>query len=156
MDLESLLHINNVAVKIEARDKESLIGSVIDLIAADPAVENLKDIKIAILEREKIMSTGVGKGLALPHAKTKAVSGVVAALVTTAQPIDFDALDNEPVSIVFLLVGKPDAKSQHVRILSRVSRMMNTDETRNRILAANTGEELLAVIREHEQRTFSA
>lgn len=156
MDLESLLHINNVAVKIEARDKESLIGSVIDLIAADPAVENLKDIKIAVLEREKIMSTGVGKGLALPHAKTKAVSGVVAALVTTAQPIDFDALDNEPVSIVFLLVGKPDAKSQHVRILSRVSRMMNTDETRNRILAANTGEELLAVIKEHEQRTFSA
>ncbi|NBW94158.1 MAG: PTS sugar transporter subunit IIA, partial [Bacteroidetes bacterium] len=95
-------------------------------------------------------STGVGKGLGLPHAKTSAVDGTLAALVVSKLPVAFESIDNQPVSIVFLLVGKQDAKNQHVRILSRISRMMNQKETRQRVLAARTSEELLSVIEEAE------
>ncbi len=98
------------------------------------------------------MSTGVGKGLGLPHAKTAAVNGILAALAVCKHPVDFESIDNEPVRIVFLLVGKQDAKSQHVRILSRISRMMNQKDTRDRILAATTSEELLSVIEEVESQ----
>ncbi len=150
MDLKGLLDISNVAVGIEAESKSSLIDAVIDLVADDESISDVDEVRNAVHEREEKMSTGVGKGLALPHAKTSAVTGVVAALATTKKPVDFSALDNDPVQIVFLLVGKQDAKAQHVRILSRFSRMMNRAENRDLILSAKTGEELLDRIHQAE------
>ena len=129
---------------------------LIDMVSDHPHVLDVDAVKKAVLEREAMMSTGVGKGLALPHAKTPAVGGMVGALVTTAQPVDFGALDNEPVRIVFLLLGKLDSKSLHVRILSRVSRVMNREEVRKQILAAKSAEELLAILGQYDDSATSA
>ena len=129
---------------------------LIDMVSDHPHVLDVDAVKKAVLEREAMMSTGVGKGLALPHAKTPAVGGMVGALVTTTQPVYFGALDNEPVRIVFLLLGKLDSKSLHVRILSRVSRVMNREEVRKQILAAKSAEELLAILGQYDDSATSA
>ena len=129
---------------------------LIDMVSDHPHVLDVDAVKKAVLEREAMMSTGVGKGLALPHAKTPAVGGMVGALVTTTKPVDFGALDNEPVRIVFLLLGKLDSKSLHVRILSRVSRVMNREEVRKQILAAKSAEELLAILGQYDDSATSA
>lgn len=150
MELTKLLDTSNVAVGVEAADKVSLIHTVIDLVEGNPAILDAAAMREAVFEREATMSTGVGKGLALPHAKTSSVSGVVAALAVTRTPVEFEAIDNEAVRIVFLLLGRQDAKSQHVRILSRISRMMNREETRQAVLAAPTPQALLEVVREAE------
>lgn len=152
MELTQLLDPSNVAVGIDASDKEALINAVIDLIADRDVVLDAGAMRQAVFEREKTMSTGVGKGLGLPHAKTSAVDGILAALAVAKAPVDFESMDNEPVRIVFLLVGKRDSKSQHVRILSRISRMMNQKDTRERVLAANSSEELLSVIHDVESQ----
>ncbi len=125
------------------------------MIANDPLVNDVVAVKKAVIERENMMSTGVGKGLALPHAKTNAVGGMIGALVTTSEPVDFGALDNEPVRIVFLLVGKMDSKSLHVRILSRVSRVMNSEEVRKQILSSTSGTELLSIIAQHDDHSIA-
>lgn len=150
MELSLLLNPSNVAVGVDASDKESLIHAVIDLIENHEAVVDADAMRSAVLEREATMSTGVGKGLALPHAKTAAVTDVVAALAVSEKPVEFASIDNEPVQIVFLLLGRQDAKSQHVRILSRISRMMNREETRKAVLEAATPEALLQVVVEAE------
>lgn len=152
MELSQLLDLTNVAVGVDASDKDSLLHAVIDMIADRDEVNDAERMRQAILERESTMSTGVGKGLGLPHAKTSAVDGILAALAVTKEPVDFASMDNEPVRIVFLLVGKQDAKSQHVRILSRISRMMNQKDARERVLAANGTEELLELIRDIESQ----
>lgn len=152
MEITQLLELNHVAVGVEASDKVELINSVLDLLADDPAIKDMDAVRQAVLEREDSMSTGVGKGLALPHAKTSSVSGVVVALAITKDPVDFLALDNEPVRIVFLLVGRRDAKSQHVRILSRISRMMNLDENRRLFLEAQSAEDLMERVKQAESR----
>ena len=150
MELSLLLNPSNVAVGVDASDKESLIHAVIDLIENHEAVVDADAMRSAVLEREATMSTGVGKGLALPHAKTAAVTDVVAALAVSEKPVEFASIVNEPVQIVFLLLGRQDAKSQHVRILSRISRMMNREETRKAVLEAATPEALLQVVVEAE------
>lgn len=150
MNLTSLLHIDHVSVNLNVTDKESLINHMVGMISNHELVVDAEEVKEAVLAREKMMSTGVGKGLALPHAKTKAVKGMIAAFVTTAQPVDFGSLDNEPVRIAFLLVGKPDSKSMHVRILSRVSRVMNQDEVRKQIVKASSPEILLSILSEYD------
>ena len=156
MNLITLLQPNHVAVNIAAPDKETLIDMLIDMVSDHQHVLDVDAVKKAVLEREAMMSTVVGKGLALPHAKTPAVGGMVGALVTTTQPVDFGALDNEPVRIVFLLLGKLDSKSLHVRILSRVSRVMNREEVRKQILAAKSAEELLAILGQYDDSATSA
>lgn len=150
MNLASLLHIDHISVNLDASDKEALISHMVGMISNHPSVIDAKEVEEAVLAREKMMSTGVGKGLALPHAKTVAVKGMIAALVTTANPVDFGSLDNEPVRIAFLLVGKPDAKSMHVRILSRVSRIMNQDEVRKQVLNASSPEVLFSILSEYD------
>lgn len=152
MELSQLLDLSNVAVGVDATDKSSLLETVIGMIADRDEVIDAERMRQAILDRESTMSTGVGKGLGLPHAKTSAVNGILAALAVTKKPVDFASMDNEPVRIVFLLVGKEDAKSQHVRILSRISRMMNQKDVRERVLAATNPGELLKMIHDIESQ----
>ncbi|MDA1028206.1 MAG: PTS sugar transporter subunit IIA [Bacteroidetes bacterium] len=156
MNLTALLNPNHVAVNVSAPNKEALIDILIDLVADCPQVKDVAAVKKAVMDRENMMSTGVGKGLALPHAKTNAVGGMVGALVTTSTPVDFGALDNEPVRIVFLLLGKLDSKSLHVRILSRVSRVMNSEEVRKQILSSTSAAELLGIIAQYDDHSINS
>ena len=92
-----------IAVGITADSKEELLTKMVDLAAKNPHVLDKGKVKTAIIERERIMSTGVGKGFAIPHGKTDAVSDIVLAFATTAEPIDYAAMDNEPVRLVCCL-----------------------------------------------------
>jgi len=152
MQIQELLTSDTVVVGLPAGDKETVIAELVDLFDGNPAVKDLKALKTAVLERERVMSTGVGKGLALPHAKTSAVTDTVAALAITDGDVDFESLDGSPVRILFLLVGTPEAKSHHVRILSRISRLMNKDIVREKLLAAQTPEELMTILESSEKQ----
>ncbi len=149
-DIHDLLTANTVLVGLPGSTKEDVLNNLVDSLERSPAVRNIEDVRAAIFEREQIMSTGVGKGLALPHAKSPAVRESVAAFAVTEEPIDFGAIDDQPVRLVFLLVGTEAAKSEHIKILSRVSRLMNRDEFRGRLLAANSGDEIISIFEEGE------
>jgi PTS system fructose-specific IIA component len=150
MQVIELLSRETVRVGLEGSDKTSVIEAMVELLAGDPAVKDLDEVRRVVLEREEMMSTGVGKGLALPHGKTSAVTGNVAALALTRLPVDFEAIDDQPVRLVFLLVGTPDSKSLHVKILSRISRLMNRDDVRQRMVAARTDQELYQAVLDGE------
>lgn len=150
MHVSQFLTTESVAVGLKAESKAELIDAMIALLEGRPEVVDLAAVRTAVLRREKSMSTGVGKGLALPHAKTNAVSRTVAAMAVTAAPVPFEAIDDLPVRLVFLLVGEPDAKSQHVKVLSRISRLMNREAVRKKLAAAKTPQELLEALQEAE------
>ncbi|GIV59834.1 PTS sugar transporter subunit IIA [Rhodocaloribacter litoris] len=149
-DIHQLLRRDVVRVGLPGQTKEEVVNRLVDLLQGQPGVRDLEAVRKAVWERERVMSTGVGKGLALPHAKTDAVEKTVAALAVTAEPIAFDAIDDQPVRILFLLVGTEEAKAQHIKILSRISRLMNRDALRERLLRAADAEEVLAIIEEGE------
>ena len=155
MRISDLLSEEQIVIGFSPTDKNSTISQLVDVIATSSKVDDLEAIREAVFEREELMSTGVGKGLALPHAKTTGVLDTVAALAVLSTPVDFDAIDEEPVSIVFLLVGPPDSKSQHVRILSRISRLMNRQEIRERIIASTSPTELLTLLVQFEKQLIS-
>jgi len=100
------------------------------------------------------MSTGVGNGFAIPHGKTNAVTDVIAAFGKSTRDIDYDALDGNPVHLVFLLVGRDDMVSKHIKLLSRISRLMNKDEFRERLVNSNSKEEIINIFKEEEEQYF--
>lgn len=147
-ELKDLLSRRTVRVGLEGETREDIIREVVQLLDGLPEVRNLNEVESAVRRREDVMSTGVGKSLALPHAKTTAVSGTVAAFAVTNKPVEWEAIDNEPVRLVFLLVGTESAKSQHIKILSRISRLMNRDDFRERLLSARDADELITIFEE--------
>jgi PTS system fructose-specific IIA component len=150
LSISDLLTPETVRVELPGREKEEVLGAVIDLLSGRPAVEDPVQVRRDVLARERQMSTGVGMGLALPHARSAAVTDTVAALAITAEPVSFESHDGEPVRLLFLLVGPEKERGRHIRLLGRVSRLMNQASFRRRLLAASSPAEVLALFREAE------
>ena len=152
MKVSDLLNEDFILNTFKGESKEEIINELIDLFKDDSRVSNINDVKTCVLEREKIMSTGVGKGFAIPHGKTNSISDILAAFGKSEKPIDYDALDAEPVHLVFLLVGKDAFVGKHIKLLSRISRLMNGDEFREKLLNAKDKNEILQIFKEEEKQ----
>ena len=148
MKISDILTEDLVVTGLEGKSKDEIINHLIDLVSASPKVLDREKVRKAIFEREKIMSTGVGNGFAIPHGKTDAVTDIVAAFAVTSEPIDYQSLDEKPVRLVFLLVGKDNLVGPHIKLLSRISRLMNKEEFRQRLLEQRTPHDILDLFRQ--------
>ncbi len=154
MHISSILEESYIAIDLPATSKEEALNRMIDMFGSSPKVLDLERIRAAILEREKLMSTGVGHGFAIPHGKTDALQDIIAAFAITRDPIDFQALDNQPVQLIFMLVGKETHVGTHLKLLSRISRLMNNEAFRQQLLNAKSAAEVLALFDQEEHRYF--
>lgn len=152
MKITDILSVESIETGVQAENKEELLNRIMDLAVKSGKILNREIAMKEVLERERIMSTGVGKGIALPHAKTNSVSDSVGALTILSNPIDFQSLDGEAVSIVFLLLGKENNVGNHLRLLSKISRLMNNDFFRKQLLESSTPEEALEIFNKMEEK----
>lgn len=142
MRIKDILKVENIAAKITAIDKQDLIQKMVESVKNSPFIVDYDKILVSVLEREKIISTGVGHGFAFPHAKTNSVSDVIVAFATTTEPVDYQSLDGSPVSLVFLLLCREEQVDIHIKLLSRVSRLMNEESFRTNLLSLKTPQEI--------------
>ncbi len=156
MKITDILNEKVIVTKLPGTSKTEILNKMIDLAATNDRVLDKEKMRSAILEREKIMSTGVGSGFAIPHGKTDAVQDIVAAFAITEQPIDYQSLDDQPVRIVFLLVGKDNSVGPHIKLLSRISRLMNKEEFRKKLIDAESSSEVLQIFRQEESTYFES
>ncbi len=120
------------------RNKAEALARIARLLATGtdlPATE----IERVIVEREKVISTGVGGGVAIPHGGIAGLDRHIGAVLLCPAPIDFDAIDSAPVSILFAVIGPKGASGEHLKILARVSRLLRDDGFRQRLVTAETG-----------------
>ena len=152
MKLTNYLKPEYIAVGLSAATKEELLTKMVDLASKNPHVIDKEKVRTAILERERIMSTGVGKGFAIPHGKTDAVNDIVLAFATTAEPVDYAAMDSEPVRLVLLLISRDSDVGSRLRLLSRASKVMNSEAARKSLIEAKSAEEIIAIFKAEEER----
>lgn len=116
-------------------DKTDALRLLASLLA--PAVGTDKQvIEQLLVERERLQSTGIGDGVAIPHTSVESAPGQAAALLLCPQGVPFDAIDGETVNIIFGVVGPKRATGEHLRILARISRLLRDSETRTRLLSS--------------------
>lgn len=106
------------------------------LATAADAVDRLDEIHRVVTEREAVLSTGVGSGIALPHGKCAGLDRLEIVAGTTREPVDFDSVDGEPVRLIVMMVGPPSAAGYHVKTLGHISRALRDEELRSRLTAA--------------------
>jgi PTS system fructose-specific IIC component len=152
MKLSDYLRPEYIEIGIHARSKYELIDRMIEIAARNPNVNNIGEVRNAILEREEIMSTGIGQGCAVPHAKSDGVDDIVLAFGVTAEPIEYMSLDNNPVRLVLLMVRRESDAKLRLILLSRASKIFNSASAREAFLHAKTRKEILEIFRIEEEK----
>lgn len=150
MLLTDLLTVERIKIPLQARSKQEILRELVEVIRDQDNLGDSDDVLRAVREREAVLSTGIGNGVAIPHGKSPMVPNLVMAAGTTSEVIDFDSLDGEPVRLFFLLVGPETAAGPHIKALSRISRVVRRDEARNRLINAKTPEEFFRALQEAE------
>ena len=150
MLLSELLSVERVKVPLGSRTKSDVLQELVELVTRGRSDGDIGPILASVRERELVLSTGVGGGVAIPHGKTPHIDQLVLAAGVAPEPIDFDALDGKPVRLFFLLVGPESASGAHVKTLSRISRLLRRESLRTDLLAARSPEDFLRMIRESE------
>jgi mannitol/fructose-specific phosphotransferase system IIA component (Ntr-type) len=152
MKITDIININSIKVGISLESKEELLRKLVNLAAASGNILDKKTCLSEVIERESIMSTGVGKGIALPHAKTNAIKGTIGAFCTLKEPLDYNSLDGKPIRIAFLLLGEENNVGSHLRLLSMISRLMNIEAFREKLLDSKTPQDAFNCFYEYEMK----
>lgn len=142
MNITDILSPTAVKMPLIATEKRAVIDELVDLLDDAGLITQPDTLKQVVWEREQQRSTGIGEGLAIPHGKSNCSSELVMAIGRPEKPIDFQAVDGEPVQLVVLLASPPDKTSDHIQALGKISRLMSNPKFRARAYAAETAEEL--------------
>jgi fructose-specific phosphotransferase system IIA component len=147
MRLLDILSPDCIRAPLRAQNKREVIDELVDLLSAAGKVSDPAGLKQAVWTREQTRTTGIGQGLAIPHGKSAGMGALAMALGRPAEPLDFDAIDGQPVRLVVLLASPPDRTSDHIEALARISRLMMMDEFRERIYRAESAGEIYELLR---------
>ena len=156
MTLLDILSARSTIVGLKSETKEGIIEELVDVLADDAMVADRAKVLQAVLEREKIMSTGIGDGIAIPHGKSDAVNTLAAALGVHRHGVDFEALDGEPAYVFFLLVSPANISGPHIKALARISRLLKNDAFKKKLIKAESPEAIIEIIRSEEEKNPSA
>ncbi len=156
MNLLDILSPESTIVDLKGESKEDIIAELVNSLPVGDAITDRDQVLQAVLDREKIMSTGIGDGIAIPHGKSAAVTELVAAMGTQRRGVDFDALDGEPAFVFFLLVSPANVSGPHIKALARISRLLKNDEFKKKLIEADSAEEIIATIEAAERDIPSA
>jgi len=151
MKIEGLLSEKYIVLNLELPTKREVIDAMLSLVADHQEVLDRKRLHEDVWKREMEMSTGIGKRIALPHAKTSAVSAPVLALATLRNGINFDSIDRQPVQIVFLLATPEAMLAEHLKLLGRITRLAGKDALQQKLVQAQTPLEVLELFRDEEK-----
>jgi len=156
MTLLDILSPDSTIVDLKGETKEEIIAELVDSLANNDVVTDRDKVLQAVLEREKIMSTGIGDGIAIPHGKSDSVERLIAALGTQRRGVDFEALDGEPAYVFFLLVSPANVSGPHIKALARISRLLKNDEFKKKLIAAESSTAIIDIIETEESNPPSA
>jgi fructose-specific phosphotransferase system IIA component len=154
MRLTDVLTTDLVQIPLSGKDRDDCIHELIDLLVKHNKIKNKDTIFQAVLEREKIMTTGVGNGIAIPHCKHQDSPDFAVCLGVNQEGVDFDAIDKKPVKTIFLLVGPENNPGLHIKLLSRISRLMSNEELRKQLLSSESRDDAFKIIHEEENYFF--
>jgi fructose-specific phosphotransferase system IIA component len=151
MRISDLLNEQLISVSLGQTDKQGVIEKLVDLAMASGKISDKGIVLQSILEREKLMSTGLERGVAVPHAKTSAVSGLVMSLAISKEGIDFQSVDGKPSHLFFLLLAPTAAAALNIKALAQIARLTGNAKFCEAIKSAPSPQSVLELIRQAEK-----
>ena len=148
MNIQELLSATRVKFDMVSNNKADVINELIDILHADGKLSDKEQYKQAVLRREKEFSTGIGMGIAIPHAKDASVKEAALTLGISQKGVDYEALDGTDAHLFFLIAVPADSNDVHLKVLSYISRKLMHQEVRDRLLTAKNYDDVLAAFKD--------
>lgn len=146
MNLSTILSIDTVKTGLKSLDKQGIIDELIGILHSTGAIRDIQAAKLAVMDRESRLSTGMKYGIAIPHGKTATVDRLVACVGISETPIPFDSLDGEPSRIFIMTLSPPEKTGPHLQFLAEVSQLFKDEARRQRVVEAQSSAELLKLV----------
>jgi PTS system nitrogen regulatory IIA component len=152
MDIRDILDLRGVIPRLRATSKKHLLQELAER-AAELTGLHERTVFDALLERERLGSTGSGRGVAIPHARLPELDRLVAVFARLDQAVDFDAVDGQPVDLVFMLLAPASAGADHLKALSNIARLLRTEDVVERLRGSDRAEAIFALLIEPPARS---
>ena len=151
MQITDMFKKEYIIEELKANSKRAVLGELSEIFTRyHTGIQNEAMVEV-LLDREKLGSTGIGDGIAIPHGKLKGLESLVISFGRSHGGIDFDAIDGKPVHIFFLLMAPESSTGQHLKALAKISRMLKDQEFRNSLMSAKNAEELYRKIADKDE-----
>src|SRR6059036_2643502 len=152
MKISDILEADSVVAALRGRSKDDVIDELADVVAGTHPEIDRKRLVQALEDRERLNSTALGEGIAIPHGKLPGLRRVIAAFGRSPAGVDFSSLDGKPTHLFFLLVAPEDSAGAHLKALARISRLLKDESFRQRLMRATTAADLYRTIREEDDK----
>jgi mannitol/fructose-specific phosphotransferase system IIA component (Ntr-type) len=150
--IQDILQKNSILIDLNSTDKQEVLSQMARFMASLHDLPNGESIDQKILERESDMSTGIGYGIAIPHARITGIDRLYMVAGRSNQGIEFNAIDEQPVHLLFMMISPTNTSSDHTQILSSLSRIMSYEDVRKKLLTADSTELFLDIIIKSENK----
>lgn len=146
-ELEQLLSADRIRTQVTVSSKKRALELLAELLqSACPATEQNSDVFEALLIRERLGTTGLGRGVAIPHGRLQGITMPVAAIMTIAPAVEFDSIDQLPVDFIWALLVPEDDPQQHIQLLGSIATILRNDEHIGQLRSATSSEDLLQIL----------
>jgi PTS system nitrogen regulatory IIA component len=152
MMVSDVLSKEFITPDLEASEKRELLDEMADNISDMVGGLEREELLEVLLEREKLGSTGIGHGVAIPHAKIKGIERIVVSMGMSRQGVDFQSMDNRPVNIFFLIVAPEQSSTMNLKVLSSIASLLKDSAVRDKLLGAHTRDDIYNIIVEEDKR----
>ncbi|MFP4164834.1 MAG: PTS sugar transporter subunit IIA [Chitinispirillaceae bacterium] len=152
MKIQDLIHKNSIIIDLKNTNKTEVLDQMARFLCSIHSIQDPDAISSNILEREADMSTGIGFGIAIPHARFNGIDRLYMVAARSVEGIEFNALDEQPVHLIFMMISPASTSTEHTQILSSLSRIMSYEEVRKKLLQADTSEAFLDILTKSEDK----
>jgi len=150
MKISEILNKDLLIPNLQSKNKKGVLEELASVLVGQKKLPDLDRVVEVLLDREKLGSTGIGDGIAIPHGKIKDLGGVVASFGRSREGVDFESIDQKPTHLFFLLVAPENSAGVHLKALARISRLLRDPNFRKRLMEAGNEEELFQIISEED------
>jgi len=151
MKITDILHADSIIGELTSRDKKGVLEELVSILVEHGRLTNKEKPIQVLLERERLGSTGIGDGIAIPHGKLKEIKSIICSFGRTREGIDFQSIDEKPSHLFFLLFAPEESAGEHLQALARLSRILKDGRLRKRLMEAASEEEIYRLIAEEDQ-----
>ena len=150
--MDKIIHISEIIrpdfiIDLQSTDKSSALGELLEAIIHSDKITDAKKFSKAIRAREKLMSTGIGYGIAVPHARDHSILDFVMAMGRSKNGVKYESIDDQPVQLIFMIGASDSQDKDYIKLLSRLVLRLKSDDLKNKILSADSPSEIYEIIK---------
>lgn len=151
MQLSEIINVNRIKSGINVKSKKRALEALSELVTQDQNQLDASDIFDSLIARERLGATGVGYGIAIPHGRIKNCKKITGAFIQLDQGVDFDAVDNQPVDMMFALVVPEESTDEHLQVLALLASMFNEESFREKLRQSKSNDETYQLLTEWQK-----